>query len=617
MYAYFELGVIFVILCTPHTHCDGIGGHRKHAFQEGDQEGDQERHHLLTKQHDVEDFDTSNDNQDLGQLFLNVFTDLNSGKHDNHSCQSCNKALTYLKLFVPYPGIMKWVSKIICPRVEATFSTRVCAGVIDRIADPLVYVLQNTNLTVPEVCSTLLHPDCMTYLKLPYTNSVLWELPLPKRRPFKPRTRRTGLTIKMLHLTDIHLDLWYTPGSNSQCNEPLCCRSTSPGTGHSAGFWSETRFSCDSPLFFVTEALRHISDQHRDIDFVIWTGDNVPHDVWNTTQEDNLKHIQVVTQLVKKAFAGKPVFPCLGNHDTHPNNMYVPHVVSQDTEGSISMGWLYDTLADDYWNQWIGSLSAKRTFKKGGYYSSLVNRGLKAVVLNNNICHLGNLWIAYDPIDPDCQLKWLIHELDSAERKGLYVIIIGHVPPEECYLSWSSNYMRIVERYAHLIVGTYFGHSHKDEIVVLYNKNITNNETYAVSHGYIGSSLTTYPSLNPGYRIFTLDSTGKPLDFEMYYTNVTENNIVGHKSPPKWSLGYSAKQSYRMDSLSTRSWDEFMRKAAFDDRLADLYFEHYRRFSEAFVEERKSNYNSIDHKRQKLLSRRVLNPLYNLLPNTF
>ena len=149
---------------------------------------------------------------------------------------------------------------------------------------------------------------------------VLWELPLPKKIPFKPLNASLR-PLKVLHLTDVHLDLWYTPGSNAQCNEPLCCRSTSYGTNSSAGFWSDTEYSCDTPPVFAEVAIRQIADRHQDIDFVLWTGDNVPHDWWNTTKEVNLKHIKLVTDLVKTAFKGKPVFVSLGNHESHPINL--------------------------------------------------------------------------------------------------------------------------------------------------------------------------------------------------------------------------------------------------------------------------------------------------------
>ena len=127
--------------------------------------------------------------------------------------------------------------------------------------------------------------------------------------------------LKMLHLSDYHLDLWYTVGSNSLCNEPVCCRSTSYGSNRSAGFWSETEYFCETPQTFIRTANRQIADRHQDIDFIIWTGDNVPHDIWNTSREMTLLHIRSVTESVNASFKGIPVFPCLGNHDTHPTDL--------------------------------------------------------------------------------------------------------------------------------------------------------------------------------------------------------------------------------------------------------------------------------------------------------
>ena len=44
-----------------------------------------------------------------------------------------------------------------------------------------------------------------------------------KRRAI-PRARSRE-HIRILHVTDIHLDHMFVPGGNTQCNEPLCCRS--------------------------------------------------------------------------------------------------------------------------------------------------------------------------------------------------------------------------------------------------------------------------------------------------------------------------------------------------------------------------------------------------------
>ena len=47
-------------------------------------------------------------------------------------------------------------------------------------------------------------------------------------------------TFKAVHFSDAHVDLMYTPGTNANCNMPLCCR---PENGiptnpeDAAGYW--------------------------------------------------------------------------------------------------------------------------------------------------------------------------------------------------------------------------------------------------------------------------------------------------------------------------------------------------------------------------------------------
>ena len=42
-------------------------------------------------------------------------------------------------------------------------------------------------------------------------------LPLSRTQPGSPVNR-------ILHLSDLHVDLAYTPGLSNDCGEPLCCR---------------------------------------------------------------------------------------------------------------------------------------------------------------------------------------------------------------------------------------------------------------------------------------------------------------------------------------------------------------------------------------------------------
>lgn len=131
-------------------------------------------------------------------------------------------------------------------------------------------------------------------------------------------------TFKVLHLSDTHFDPYYLEGSEADCSEPLCCRLTN---GHprvpqgAAGRWGDYR-KCDTPKRTIDHMLQHISTTHLDIDYILWTGDLPPHDVWNQTREENLMVLKETVNQLTATFPGIPIFPALGNHETAPVNRY-------------------------------------------------------------------------------------------------------------------------------------------------------------------------------------------------------------------------------------------------------------------------------------------------------
>ena len=52
----------------------------------------------------------------------------------------------------------------------------------------------------------------------------------------------------------------------------------------------------------------------------MWTGDNAPHDNWQSSREEVLSSTATITTLIGKYFPGIPVFPVIGNHDSAPIN---------------------------------------------------------------------------------------------------------------------------------------------------------------------------------------------------------------------------------------------------------------------------------------------------------
>lgn len=204
-----------------------------------------------------------------------------------------------------------------------------------------------------EICGTLLGDSCSAVTD-PRHN---WSLPLPStvrrrksllQRPFsslfwqqssfngagsgsgsgKKAAVSAVKPFKVLQISDIHLDPEYKEGSNAVCGEPLCCRPSSPGSNmainadRKAGYWGDYR-DCDIPLHTVEETFRYIRDNHPDIDYILWTGDIPPHDIWSQTRDSQLELINVVGSLLDQYFGHIPIYPVVGNHESLPMNRYL------------------------------------------------------------------------------------------------------------------------------------------------------------------------------------------------------------------------------------------------------------------------------------------------------
>ncbi|GBL78306.1 Sphingomyelin phosphodiesterase [Araneus ventricosus] len=377
--------------------------------------------------------------------------------------------------------------------------------------------------------------------------------------------------LRVLHISDVHIDLNYKENTSASCGEPLCCRPTSgppKSPSDASGYWGDYR-DCDIPLRTLENMLDHINKTHK-IDYVIWTGDIPPHDIWNYTRDDVIHLLHTASKVMFKYFSHVPIFPALGNHESSPVNSFpIPQI-----KGNDSISWLYDEV-EKAWLPWVPGNS--ETLKLGAFYTAEVYPGLRIISLNMNYCNSLNWWLLINSTDPTGQLAWLVAQLQMAENKGEKVHIIGHIPPGEpdCLGVWSSNYNRIINRYESTVTGQFFGHTHSDEFELFYDE--TSQNPRATNVVYIGPSVTTYDGFNPGYRIYTVDgnypqSSRYVLDHETYFANLTEANL---KMEMNWQFEYSAKDAYNMSSLFPEDWDNLTRKFQGDDSLFQKFHSYY------------------------------------------
>ncbi|XP_065089643.1 sphingomyelin phosphodiesterase 1-like [Ochlerotatus camptorhynchus] len=441
----------------------------------------------------------------------------------------------------------------------------VCDGLITLNSDIIMFILGHLEQlpTAERVCEVAYQgDDCVVdgsdilFDRYPKVNTSVSDNMLKVSKEASIRSNKEPLTI--IHITDIHYDPEYEVGVNADCAAGACCRHVPDlepaDSSNAAGFWGDYR-DCDTPWHAVVDVMEQIRTQHPKIDAVYFTGDIIHHFTWNTTVESNEDAMRQIFQLLKERFVDIPLYPILGNHEAHPSNLYAPHGVPTE----LTSKYLYYFITKQ-WDDWL-PVSVRPTLTDGGYYSVLSPLGHRIIGLNNNFCYVHNWWLLYGDDYFIQQLQWLHDILLDAEKSGEKVHILAHVPSYDnyCYIGWTREYRKIVERFAHIIEAQFNGHSHVDEFNVYYKKT---DSSAAVGVAWNGGSTTTFSQLNPNYKVFYVDRESfEILDQETWIYNLTEANLHPDRKP-SWFLEYTFKQHYGLADLSPKSLDTLLQKLA-------------------------------------------------------
>ena len=333
----------------------------------------------------------------------------------------------------------------------------VCDGAISREGPILAHDLRE--MTTPSHTAQLF---CTTLFGLcDYPAVTQYTVPFPSPKPNTARPSPSGQTpLKVVHISDIHVDLSYEVGANYNCTKNICCRpytsADAPGnTSFPAGPYGE--HTCDTPASLEQSLYAAINDLVSDAAFTLFTGDVVEGAVWLTTQTEVTNDLQDAYGKMASSPGLKRVYGVVGNHDTNPVNSWPP--VAVDT--TITSQWAYDTLSS-VWSTWIGTAPAATADQNPGFYTVLIpDTNLRIISFNMNMYYKENFWL-YEPTietDPSGQLKIIVNALQAAEDAGERVYIIGHMPMGSGdALHDGSNYFdQIVNRYEATIAALSFG----------------------------------------------------------------------------------------------------------------------------------------------------------------
>lgn len=281
--------------------------------------------------------------------------------------------------------------------------------------------------------------------------------------------------------------------------------------------------------------------QAQNTTMILWTGDNTAHDIWDQSQPYN-NNFTVQLSSIMQAEIDAFVVPSAGNHESYPVNVYEFNSSREDG--------LKQALADS-WQKWIGVVAAKHLLEQGYYAITIQQLGLRVISLNTQACNDMNWFLLKDPTDPGGMLNWLIQELKEAERDGLPVYVIGHIPTD-CLLEWSDRYNLIVERFQATIRAHFFGHTHRDHFFVFRGRD---GKPTGVS--LVAPSLTTYSDKIPQFRVMEVDAdTLHVLDYTQFNMDLRLK-----KDPATFEPFYTFTKAYNVTDLTVESM------AALQDRL--------------------------------------------------
>ncbi|KZT52161.1 Metallo-dependent phosphatase [Calocera cornea HHB12733] len=375
----------------------------------------------------------------------------------------------------------------------------------------------------------------------------------------------SGERVKVLHISDFHLDARYANGAEANCTTSQCCRANNNNV-HSPDqvLLPAPRFgtfTCDVPYSLGLAALQAIpAVTGAAFDFTIFTGDLVSHDPENELSQSLIEYTEAsLYSLYKKYLGSGPLYAAIGNHDSYNQAEDAPLALGDQlgqANLSTQFSWNYDTLAA-LWeaDDWISSDVAAQARAHYGAYSVARPDGLRIITLNTDLWYKANYfnYINMTKSDPSGMLRFVADELQAAEDAGERAWIIGHV-----LSGWDGSnplnnptnlFYQIVDRYSpHVVAAIFFGHTHEDQFQIFYANNATNaSAASAAAVAWIAPSITPLTNLNSGFRMYEVDGkTFDILDAHTWYTNVSTFPALDNQTAvgPTFHYEYNTRQAY-------------------------------------------------------------------------
>ncbi len=149
-------------------------------------------------------------------------------------------------------------------------------------------------------------------------------------------------------------------------------------------------------------------------------------------------------------------------------------------------------------------------------------------------------------------------------------MVLGHVAPQcrsgincmqrtQKMVAWGYRYSALVERYAHVMVGQFFGHIHTDYFYL--TRSQADGRPIAVTQQIPSLTPLLSPmgmpvAPNPSFRVYDVDrGSYQLLDYAQYRLYLEEANKNGRD---EWRVAYRFLDYYQVPDMSPRSYAKLL-----------------------------------------------------------
>eukprot|EP01052_Picozoa_sp_SAG31_P031311 SAG31_NODE_3305_length_4438_cov_5.790505_1_plen_398_part_00 len=281
------------------------------------------------------------------------------------------------------------------------------------------------------------------------------------------------------HLTDVHVDPWYTVGSDATrcyCETTAACKVTGSGCANASSAnasalpLGNSEGNCATPHALYESAAAFMGHTTPKLNGgVYFTGDfaeagaSYPcHGSAAATAQRQILDIMAYDWATLKAQLpdGARLYGSLGNHDSVPGDKFY---------AAAAQAWQYKNLTSLWAHDLAHDPIALATVKEGGYYATRAAPGLTVISLNVNY------WCTFAPPETassaEAQFDFFAQALAAAESRGDAVHILGHEPPGDegatqgglWHAGFWARYTALCDQYKHTIKAQLYGHIHTDQ----------------------------------------------------------------------------------------------------------------------------------------------------------